>query len=303
MRTLLTKTVGAICVLVAVPVGVEFLIAYVKAETYDTVRATAVFAVIAVVVAALLLMQLFGRQLQVLLEAVLLLGGLLSTAATGAIVLGPVPGWLSVAAFALAVAITATAACLLYVHHSGIDLLFAITDRFQQQVVSELVTDRHKVALTRFSSFDDDLDEVVEICLRMMSPEDIHWLGYFVRGKCRFHLDTLDDPQLNRFFRDSHRADRRLGYERSGRQLDWIVKRLNRYVRRLDSGVLIRTVLDVEQGSVGYYYIDKEVYVVGVTMEQSKILILDGKLRDLANEIGLLPRGWVARTPSRHQLT
>lgn len=37
-------------------------------------------------------------------------------------------------------------------------------------------------------------------------------------------------------------------------------------------------------------------------MDQSRVLDVDEKLRLVVNEIGLLPRGWVARTLSRRQV-
>lgn len=71
---------------------------------------------------------------------------------------------------------------------------------------------------------------------------------------------------------------------------------------RLEGGIFIRTILDVEQGSLSYYYIDKDVYLIGVTLDQSQVLAVDEKLRFLANEIGLLPRGWVFREETHQQV-
>jgi hypothetical protein len=69
------------------------------------------------------------------------------------------------------------------------------------------------------------------------------------------------------------------------------MSRLNVYMRRLDGGVLVRTVLDIEQGALYYYWIDRNVYLTGLTMDQSKVLVADEKLRRLANALGRLPRG------------
>lgn len=85
-----------------------------------------------------------------------------------------------------------------------------------------------------------------------LSPDDLHFIGYFVNGRCRFHVDILDDWQLNRFFRRSSRDERRRSYERVSRQLDLTMKRLSSYLRRLQGGILIRTVLDLKQGALFY---------------------------------------------------
>ncbi|MFC7385355.1 hypothetical protein [Sphaerisporangium rhizosphaerae] len=39
-----------------------------------------------------------------------------------------------------------------------------------------------------------------------------------------------------------------------------------------------------------------------MTVYQAMVLEVDEKLRGLVNDIGVLPRGWVARTPSVHQI-
>jgi len=47
----------------------------------------------------------------------------------------------------------------------------------------------------------------------------------------------------------------------------------------------------VEQGALCYYFIDENVYLTGITMDQARVLDTDEKLRRVANEIGVLPRG------------
>jgi hypothetical protein len=126
-------------------------------------------------------------------------------------------------------------------------------------------------------------------CRAEVNADDLHFIAYYVDGECRFHLDVLDNPALNRFFRGLGRDQRRSAYERAGRQLDWIMARLNVYMRRLDGGILIRTVLDVEQGGLYWYWIDRNVYLTGLTLDQLKVLVTDEKLRRLANSIGVLP--------------
>jgi hypothetical protein len=112
----------------------------------------------------------------------------------------------------------------------------------------------------------------------------------------------LENDILNRFFRNFSRNDRRQTYELAGRQLAWTVQRLNTYLRRLQGGILIRTVLDVEQGALYYCWLDRDVYLIGVTMDQPRVLIADEKLRLLANSIGLLPRGGTYSHPPQSSI-
>jgi hypothetical protein len=191
----------------------------------------------------------------------------------------------------LGLATTSIAAYAIYLERTGADVFLAVPKKDENRP-AQLVRDaqRHQL-LTTLPSFSPGDEEVVTLCRDQLSADDVHFIGYYVNGDCRFHLDVLDSTTLNRFFRGLDRNHRRLAYERAGRQLDWVISRLNTYMRRLDGGILVRTVLDVEQGALYYYWIDQNVYLTGLTMDQPKVLIADEKLRRLANAIGHLPRG------------
>ncbi|MGI9004338.1 MAG: hypothetical protein ACR2GH_22250 [Pseudonocardia sp.] len=148
-----------------------------------------------------------------------------------------------------------------------------------------------RILLTKYHDFEVDDEEVAQLCLSQVNLDEVHFIGYYVSGTCRFHVDSLDSDHLNRLFRGVDRKIRRQEYERAGRKLHWVIDRLRIYTSQLDGGVLIRTVFDVEQGGMFYYWIDKNVYLVGISIIQSEVLSADRRLRNLANCIGHLPRG------------
>ncbi|MGH3935031.1 MAG: hypothetical protein ACRDS1_08660 [Pseudonocardiaceae bacterium] len=289
---------GSIITLVAIPVCVELLISYIKGDPYSLPRAAVVLAAVAVVLTLLMSVRALSRQLHFALGLALMALGL-TTTVTGVLAMvaetARATHALNLTVVFLGLLISTFAGLVLYVDRHGADLLFAIKARSQVHITDKLQTEDCSVSLSKYPSFDASDEEVLALCRTQVNPDDVHFIGYYVNGSCRFHVDVLDNSQLNRFFRGSDREQRRSAYERAGRQLHWIISRLNIYVRQLDGGILIRTVLDIEEGGLYHYWIDKNVQLIGVTMDQPKVLEADEKLRRLANRIGRLPRGATPR--------
>jgi hypothetical protein len=63
--------------------------------------------------------------------------------------------------------------------------------------------------------------------------------------------------------------------------------KLNSEFRALDSGTLIRLVLDVERGALYYYVVhsESERFLVGVTLDQDMVHVTDRKLQTLVDDI------------------
>jgi hypothetical protein len=287
------RLLASVAALVVVPIGVEWLIAYIKNEQYRVDRAAVVLGVLTLVLAFLWILRFMGRRLSLLLELAMVILGLVVTS-TGIFSFVAPPDQrtgLSVIVVCLGLAITSVGGYAIYLEKTGIDFFFAVRKALQKGAVHHVGAGQEQTVLTKFPSFSTSDEEVANLCRSQMNADDLHFVGYYVGGDCRFHVDVLDRPALNRFFRGDDREQRREAYERAGRQLDWIMSRLNVYMRRLDGGILIRTVLDIEQGALYYYWIDRNVYLTGLTMDQSKVLVADEKLRRLANAIGHLPRG------------
>jgi hypothetical protein len=290
---------SSIVALVVIPISVELLIAYIKAENYSLPRAATVLTAALAVVALLLVLRRFARRLHLILELALLALGLMIFV-VGAIVLAAEPRdvrTIGLVFCGLGLLIVALTAYSIYVELTGAEIYFAVPERPIGHVVQEVEESGHRILTTKFPTFHRDDEDVAQICREALHPRDVHFIGYYVDGRCRFHADVLDNPGLNRFFRGRDRTAQRSTYERAGRQLSWTMSRLDTYLRKLRSGILIRCVLDVEQGALYYYWIGENAYLTGVTMDQSQVLHTDEKLRRLANQIGVLPRGGTLGLP------
>jgi hypothetical protein len=133
-------------------------------------------------------------------------------------------------------------------------------------------------------------DAIVELCKKHLSPQDLHFIAYYTAtGDCVFYLDFLDDDAMAPFdIVDT--PERRRQYEQQGRHIRAVVGRLERRFRGLESGPLVRVVLDVKKGALFFYQLGVEGFLIGVTLDQGQVDPTDRKLSALANEI-LVRRG------------
>lgn len=113
----------------------------------------------------------------------------------------------------------------------------------------------------------------------------LHFIAYYVKRELIFHADVLSHPSLNRYFLQVEREERRKIYEQAGRQLDWLTRELNVYLKKIEGGVLIRSVLDVEKGAVYYYLIDTDVHIMGVTLMQNRVDATDEKMTRIVEAV------------------
>ncbi|MBD0841486.1 hypothetical protein [Streptomyces sp. TRM68416] len=276
------------------PICVEALIAYIKGEAYSFVRALVVLGVISLAALVLFLVRASGKNLRTSLDAVLFITGLATfgigvsyvadSAGASAVVLAKAWGTTF-----LGLLITITAGYSHIATRSGSALLLA-TRRVRRATHVEQYDVGAILIAHRYDEYQDADQEVEEKCREALHPQDLQFIGYYVDGRCRFHIDALEAPALNPFFRRSSRDERRQAYERTGRQLDWLVEQLDTYMQHLSGGILIRVVFDVEQGALYYCNLDERTYLMGVTMIQDQVLVADEKIRRLANELGHLPR-------------
>jgi hypothetical protein len=128
-------------------------------------------------------------------------------------------------------------------------------------------------------------DGIVELCKKHLSLVDLHYVAYYTAdGTCLFYVDFLDDDGMAHFDVPDIPNRRRL-YEQEGRHLRSVATKLDKRLRALDSGMLIRLVVDVEKGALFYYNIKREGFLIGVTLDQSQVDPADRKMSTLANEI------------------
>jgi hypothetical protein len=130
-------------------------------------------------------------------------------------------------------------------------------------------------------------DPIVNLCRKYVSSKDLHYVAYYVGRECIVHVDVLNDPFLDRYFESLSRADRRSHYSKYGIDLEALMASLNTRFSEMDSGILIRLVLDVQRGAIYYFVVHQESnrYLIGVTLDQDMVHVVDSKLADLVDAI------------------
>lgn len=116
-------------------------------------------------------------------------------------------------------------------------------------------------------------------------PDDLHFVAYCSQGNTEFTVDHLGHPSLFPFFTQITVDARRRFYRGFAAELGALASKLNRTVRTSLGGRLLRLVLDVEQGAVYYYQLGFDDYLVGVTIDQSRVSVADDRMSRLAAEL------------------
>jgi hypothetical protein len=126
---------------------------------------------------------------------------------------------------------------------------------------------------------------MVELSKKYLSTTDLHFIAYYTEdNECLFYLDFLDEDGMAHF----NVADtplRRKQYEHHGRHIRYIVNKLDKRFKELRSGILVRTILDVEKGAIYFYKLRSEGFLIGVTLDQSQVDPTDRKLSQLSGEL------------------
>ncbi|MFI9811707.1 hypothetical protein [Saccharothrix variisporea] len=135
----------------------------------------------------------------------------------------------------------------------------------------------------RVAEFRDVPDEVRAACRAAVRSEDLQYLAYYTGGELALEVDHLGHHALEPFFTQIAVDTRRSFYRVFGSQLEAVARRFNRIIAGAPPGGLVRRfVLDVEQGAVYYYRLDVGAYLVGVTIDQSRVRHTDERLARLA---------------------
>ncbi|MEM7532026.1 MAG: hypothetical protein AAF639_07620 [Chloroflexota bacterium] len=128
--------------------------------------------------------------------------------------------------------------------------------------------------------------ELISICIDKTNVQKLHFVGlYNHRSRCLFYTEILTHPSLKIYFREDTPTARQEHYEHIGRQFHPMVEQLNQYLAHLESGNLVRTVFDVEQGGLFYYRVSSKYYLVGVTLIQTMMDDCDKEMKELVTEV------------------
>ncbi|HEV2783689.1 MAG TPA: hypothetical protein VGX25_30245 [Actinophytocola sp.] len=131
---------------------------------------------------------------------------------------------------------------------------------------------------------------VMDECRRWTRPVDLQLAGYCRGNQVVFTVDHFDDDSLAPFFTQITVAARRRFYHSFAPELCSLAARLSRLTSGALGGLLLRMVLDVEQGAIYYYRLGAGEYMIGVTLTQAKVADADERMSRLtANAATLLP--------------
>ncbi|NRQ38668.1 hypothetical protein HII36_43620 [Nonomuraea sp. NN258] len=287
--------------LVLLPLVLELLSWYIEREDYSVSRAVTVLTVIVVLAVLALVLGRIRARLPLLLVAAM------TVTAVGEGVLGFVaafgPIWwgggvrselfglitAGVSAFTVA---TGLYLMLLYSRGLYLPHLTAppgpLPSATKRKVIGE-----SEILIRTVPEPSASLTKALDTCVAMLDQDDLHFVGYFTGQRCLFYTDVLDDADLAHFFHETTQEQRRLLYLQAGTQLQWLTARLDRQLSGIESGSLIRTVLDVERGALYLYWVDADRYLIGVTLDQRKVDVADDKMARLVDAI----RGHFALPP------
>ena len=124
--------------------------------------------------------------------------------------------------------------------------------------------------------------ELVDGALR---DRELHFVAYQVDGQIAVSGDTFAAPELDAFFTQIAVDARRRFYLSLSRELAASATSLSRVMTPVPGGRMLRFVLDVEQGAIYYYRLDAGRYLIGVTLDQSRVMHADLHMAALIRQV------------------
>lgn len=274
-----------------VPVLGEFVIALINKDQFNLVRALVFVAILGGCALALLSSRLRRMSLRLAMAVFLIVAGLATVTFGFLLAVNPdvvhndtVSDVVGIITLSVGLFILCAGLLLLYDQRATTTIAEDLSDPAEEQTPNG---PNHAV-LRRFAPYRAEAyDGIVALCRGRLSVKDLHYLAYYVDQRPVFRIDLLNDPTLARFHGLVGPDDRRASYERHGRTVHRMMAKLNAEFRTLDSGTLIRLVLDVERGALYYYVVHSESsrFLVGVTLDQDMVHVADGKLQTLVDDL------------------
>jgi hypothetical protein len=116
----------------------------------------------------------------------------------------------------------------------------------------------------------------------VIAPADVHYLALCADGVTALSVDCLDHDDVSRFFTQIGVDERRTFLRSFTRSVPSIVERLTRITATVTGSQVLRLVLDIELGAIYYYRLSRDVFLIGVTLDQDQVGTADRKVADVA---------------------
>jgi hypothetical protein len=295
-RRRIDEIIRLLVALYLAPIPLEVAVGFVRRDEYDYRRVLVIVATITVLAVAVLVLRgrqrLFGHYVVgfwlVLIGMALTVLGVLLTL-RGSNILVPRP-WLTGIDTVLGAA-APTVGVLLII--SGIYLIVERRRRSKRELDLPLPPD---IASTRTRPLGKltgatwqapgfTQSRLIDLARAHLSHVDLHFVAFFdPAGECRFYVDVFDDDAVP-VSHNLDSAERRSSYVRHGRHIRHLANQLNARVADLQTGRLVRVVLDVEQGAIYLYDLGTVGFLIGVTLDQEQVDPTDWKMSLLANAL------------------
>lgn len=129
-------------------------------------------------------------------------------------------------------------------------------------------------------------DQVTEAFLAAaadaVAGTSLHYVALCRDAEILAVVDRLENPELGGYFTQMTIGARRAFYADFARGLGFLAGRVGRMSRPVLEGPLHRMVFDVQQGALYYYRLRTDMYLLGVTLDQSEVASADDRVAELA---------------------
>ncbi|MBM7776107.1 hypothetical protein JOD54_006311 [Actinokineospora baliensis] len=128
-----------------------------------------------------------------------------------------------------------------------------------------------------------------EAALATLAPairlDGLHALSYFTRTEKLAEVDCFDAAELAAFHELATPTHRRALYDTLGRGLSTLANQLNQAISPALGGRLQRIILDVQSGAIYYRRLPRQHYLVGITLDQTRVRRADHEMDALVAQL------------------
>jgi hypothetical protein len=127
----------------------------------------------------------------------------------------------------------------------------------------------------------DTADPQYDWAVSALDGQVLQWLAVVQDRAAVFIADRFDDEAAEKFFMAMGVEGRRRFYEEFAGDLTMFARRLDRMLRNVLGGPLVRLVLDLQEGALVVHRLGPRRYLLGITLDQTKAAFAEDGLRDL----------------------
>ncbi|MGW2960515.1 hypothetical protein ACWDGI_18765 [Streptomyces sp. NPDC001220] len=128
-------------------------------------------------------------------------------------------------------------------------------------------------------------DATAGLLREALGVRGLHYLAYYVGGVPTLAVDIFGHPALRSFLGSSTPQQRRDRYSLLGQLLPGVTGRMNTSLYALLEGEMRQIVLNIEHGAVYFQQLRQRRYLLGVSLDQSRLAEADRHIDRLGREL------------------